>query len=94
MYKAGKIYNYYTIMDEYLDVMPFNSKERSEVKVALTTKIEYAYAKDDKKTYKVLDKRMKELIKEIDKRKANIKKIEDFVEDHYISDLNFKLRHQ
>ena len=92
MLDAGRVFNYYTTMDEYLDVMPFNSKERSEVKLALTVKIEHAFAKDDKKVYKSLDKRMKELRKEIDKRKKQIKKVEDEVDDSFIASLNQKLR--
>jgi hypothetical protein len=68
---AGKAFNYYMIMDEYLKCMPFTQKERSEVKLALTIKIEYAF---EKKDFKKLDKRMKELIKEIDRRKIIQKK--------------------
>ena len=93
MLDAGRVFNYYQTMDEYLYIMPFNSKERSEVKLALTTKIEFAFSRDDKKTYKVLDKRMKELRKEIDKRKKNIKKVEDFVEQNFIKSYNEKLRY-
>jgi hypothetical protein len=93
MLDAGRVFNYYSTMDEYLDIMPFNSKERSEVKLALTTKIEYAFARDDKATYKVLDKRMKELRKEIKKRKKNIKKVEDMVDQNFIKSINMKLQH-
>ena len=92
MLDAGRVYNYYTTMDEYLDIMSFNSKERSEVRVALTTKIEYAFSRNDKETYKVLDKRMKQLRKEIDKRKKQIKKVEEDVADNMIRRLNAKLR--
>lgn len=63
---AGKTFNYYMIMDEYLNCMPWTQSERAQVKLALTTKIEYAFAKKD---FKKLDKRMKQLIKEIDRRK-------------------------
>lgn len=63
---AGKTFNYYMIMEEYLACMTWTQSERSEVRLALTTKIEYAFAKKD---FKKLDKRMKQLIKEIDQRK-------------------------
>ena len=81
---AGKAFNYYTIMDEYLSVMPFTQKERSEVKLALTTKIEYALAKQD---FKPLDKRMKQLMKEIDRRKKLQKKEEIIDEDEFFREV-------
>lgn len=81
---TGKAFNYYMIMDEYLKCMPFTRKERSEVKLALTIKIEYAL---DKKDFKKLDKRMKELVKEIDKRKKKQEKSEDEHENNYFDNI-------
>lgn len=84
MINAGKAYNYYLVMDEYLAIMPFTATERNETKLALTTKIEYAFSKGD---FSHLDKRMKELIKEIDRRKNNIKKEEIENENQFFNDI-------
>ena len=84
MINAGKAFNYHLVMDEYLNIMPFTAKERSEVKLALTVKIEYAFEKGD---FKHIDKRMKELIKEIDRRKNNIKKEEIIDENQFFNDM-------
>ncbi len=92
MINAGKAYNYNLVMEEYLSIMPFTAKERSEVKLALTVKIEYAFAKND---YSHLDKRMKELIKEIDRRKKNIKKEEIEDENQFYNDMkNIMIRRE
>ena len=92
MINAGKAFNYYLVMDEYLNVMPFTAKERSEVKLALTVKIEYAFKKGD---FKHIDKRMKELIKEIDRRKNNIKKEEIEDENQFFNDMkNIMIRRE
>lgn len=92
MLDAGKLHNWYTIMNDYLDVMPFSSKERSEVKLALTIKIEYAFEKGDKKSIKTLDKRMKELRKETKRRKKIDTKSEEFNEEHFIEQMNAKIK--
>lgn len=59
------IVNYYTIMNEYLEVMNFSPRERQEVRKSITDKIDYAIEKND---YKHINKRMKSYIKEIEKR--------------------------
>ncbi len=92
MLKAGKVFNYYQVAEEYLDILPLNSRERAELRVSLTTKIEFAYARDDKKTYKALDKKMKMMTKEINRRKAEMKKIDKLVDDNYIGNINSMLR--
>jgi len=81
---AGKTFNYYLIMEEYLDCMPWTQAERSQVKLALTTKIEYAFAKKD---FKKIDKRMKELIKEIDRRKKAQVQMEEEEEKQFYCDI-------
>jgi anti-sigma28 factor (negative regulator of flagellin synthesis) len=87
MYQAGTTHNYYLIMEEYLRIMPFTAKERSEVKTSLLLKIEYAFSKNDKKITKKLDKRMKELIKEIDARKKIMKEEEELADENFIAQL-------
>ena len=82
---AGRVFNYYTIMEEYLKVMPFTAKERSEVKLALTTKIEYALHKKDTKK---LDKRMKELMKEVDRRTKKINTLDDEEEEEFFNEIS------
>ena len=52
------IVNYYTIMNEYLEVMNFSPREQQEVKKSITDKIDYKH----------INKRMKSYIKEIEKR--------------------------
>jgi hypothetical protein len=91
MYHAGNTHNYYLIMEEYLNVMNFSVKERSEVKTSLLIKIEYAFAKNDKKVTKKLDKRMKELIKEIDARKKIMKEEEELADENFIAQLHNNL---
>ena len=92
MLKAGKVFNYYQVMNDYLDILPLNSRERSELKLSLTTKIEFAYARDDKKTYKALDKKMKMMTKEIKRRQKEIKKVDQMVDENFISTINASLR--
>lgn len=79
--KAGRVFNYYQVVDEYLDVMAFTGKERAEVKLALTIKIEYAFHKDDKKIYKALDKRFDELKKIIKTKRKKEKEVEDMQQE-------------
>jgi len=91
MIQAGTTHNYYLIMEEYLRVMPFTAKERDEVKTSLLIKIEYAFAKNDKKVTKKLDKRMNELIKEIDKRNKMIKEQEELTDENFMAMLHNNL---
>jgi hypothetical protein len=92
MLQAGRVYNYYQVMEEYLDILPLNSRERSELKLSLTTKIEFAFARDDKKTYKALDKKMKMMTKEIKRRQKEIKKVDQMVDENFINTINSSLR--
>lgn len=92
MLKAGRVYNYYQVMSEYLDILPLNSRERSELKLSLTTKIEFAFARDDKKTYKALDKKMKMMTKEIKRRQKEIEKVDQMVDENFINTINSSLR--
>ncbi len=92
MINAGKAYNHYLVMDQYLEIMPFTAREKSEIKLSLTTKIEFAFAKGD---FSHIDKRMKELIKEIDRRKEKIKKEEIEDENQFYNDMkNIMIRRE
>lgn len=92
MLHAGKFHNYYLIMEEYLKIMPFNEREKNELKTSLLVKIEYAFEKNDKKITKKLNKRMKELVKEIDNRKKNIEKEDDFNEEEFIKQIQNEIK--
>ena len=88
MIASGTMYNYEIIMYDYLDAMPFNDKERSEVKLALQVKINSAFDQvvsgRDKKALKKLDKRFKELAKIAYTEK---RKHDDGNDDKYFNDL-------
>jgi hypothetical protein len=98
MIASGMMYNYELIMNEYLDSMPFNKKERSEVKLALQVKINSAFDQvisgRNKKALKKLDKRFKELKKITEQNNARNHKIEDITEDKYINDLSDLMFHR
>lgn len=85
MIRAGETHNWYIVVEEYLNVMPLNAREKSELRTSLMLKIEYAFAKNDKKVTKKLDKRMNELIKEIDKRNKMIKKDEELADENFVA---------
>ena len=67
MIASGTLYNYELIMEDYLNAMPFNEKERKEVKMSLLIKINSAFDRvisgRDKKALKKLNKRFMELKK-------------------------------
>lgn len=93
MIASGTMYNYEIIMNEYLEAMPFNDKERSEVKLALQVKINSAFDQvisgRNKKALKKLDKRFKELAKiAYDEKRKHEGNDDKYFND--LSDLLFK----
>lgn len=91
MIASGTLYNYELIMEDYLNAMPFNEKERKEVKMSLLIKINSAFDRvisgRDKKALKKLNKRFMELKKIAENHKKKHQIFDEEEEQKYLNDL-------
>lgn len=65
MLTPEEVYDWYFVIDKYLEVMPFTSRERSEVKLSLTNKIDYVLNRNDENVTEIMRKRIEELNKTV-----------------------------
>lgn len=74
--------NWYTILEEYLEIMPLTRDEKVNIKMATTIKIEYVIDTRNKKAHKALKKYMKKMKDEVlEREKRQDAKHEECQED-------------
>lgn len=54
-------FNWYAILEEYLEIMPLTKEERSSIKLSITVKIERVVDTKNKKLHKDMKRRMKKM---------------------------------
>lgn len=78
--------NWYTVLEEYLEIMPLTRDEKVNIKMVITIKIERAIDTRDKKAYKDIKKRMKKMKNEVlEREKRDGARYEECDEDAILS---------